>query len=149
MRVKRDSQFLFKKIMMSTKKQYHAQFCFGVFGRYTKKCYPNAQHVGATNSGTLTLPYFPGFPYIRRRKNATICIGLHRNHLYAGINAYCIYVYKHVYQSEQALGTFQDVVNPTHVYGFVYACAHKSPWIDAETRSSITHVHGGGIRAHK
>ena len=37
--------------------------CFGVFGRYTTNCYPNAHNVGATNSRTSTLPYCPGFPY--------------------------------------------------------------------------------------
>ena len=62
LRVKLDSPYLFKKKMMSTKNQYHAQLCFGVFGRYTTNCYPNAQNVGATNSGTLTFPYCPGFP---------------------------------------------------------------------------------------
>ena len=49
--------------MMSTKQQYHALLCFGVFGRYTTNCYPTAQNVGATNNGMLTLPYCPGFLY--------------------------------------------------------------------------------------
>ena len=39
--------------------------CFGVVGRYTTNCYPNAQNMGATNSGTLTLPYCQRFPYIK------------------------------------------------------------------------------------
>ena len=38
---------------------------FGVFGRYKTNGYPNAQNVGATNSGMLTLTYSSGFPYMR------------------------------------------------------------------------------------
>ena len=49
---------------MSKTKQCHALLCFGVFGRYATNCYPNAQYVGATKSGKLTLPYCPGFPYM-------------------------------------------------------------------------------------
>ena len=62
LRVKRDSPYLTKYYDVN-KYQYHALLCVGVFGRYTTNCYPNAQNVGATNSGTLTLPYCPGFPY--------------------------------------------------------------------------------------
>ena len=47
----------FLKIMASTKP---AVLC--VFGRYTRNCFPNAQNVGATNSGTLTLPSCHGLP---------------------------------------------------------------------------------------
>ena len=35
-----------------------------MYGRYATNCYPDAQTVGATNSGTLTLPYCPGFPIL-------------------------------------------------------------------------------------
>ena len=45
---------IYQPIIISTKKQYHALLCFGVSGRYTTNCYPDAQTVGATNSGTLT-----------------------------------------------------------------------------------------------
>ena len=36
-----------------------------MLGRYKTNGYPNAQNVGATNSGTLTLTYSSGFPYMR------------------------------------------------------------------------------------
>ena len=55
-RVKRDCPYLSKNNNVNNKKQYHALLCFSVYGRYTTNCYPDAQTVGATNSGTLTLP---------------------------------------------------------------------------------------------
>ena len=63
LRVKRDSPYLAKPNDVN-KKQCHALLCLGLFGRYTTNCYPNARNVGATNSGTLTVPYCPGLPYI-------------------------------------------------------------------------------------
>ena len=71
LRVKRDSP-IYQKIMMSTTTKCHALLCFGVFGRYTTNCYPSAQNVSATNSGTLILTYCPGFLYISFNLNGQL-----------------------------------------------------------------------------
>ena len=62
LRVKRDSPYLSKNNDVNKTTIPRAVVFWCIWGRYTTNCYPNAQNVCATNSGTLTLPYCPGFP---------------------------------------------------------------------------------------